>query len=225
MATINVKDATGATVTIGKFLPGRAAAADSAPQTLSTEDKAAIDLIAAAAGAPADAAAGTDTASASQISLFKRLLQKFTAQFPAALGRVAAALSMPVALSTEDKAVLDNLNTSLSGVNNKQPVLAISRTVMLNTVTATGPSSAIADTGRAPSWSFSLTGSGAIAATVLVQARNVSGGEWGTLATVNMSGTTATGDIAATVIRYMEYRVNCTAISGTSATLTATMAA
>lgn len=42
MATIDVKDASGATVSVGKYLPGRAAAADSSPAVLSTEDLAAI---------------------------------------------------------------------------------------------------------------------------------------------------------------------------------------
>jgi hypothetical protein len=102
---------------------------------------------------------------------------------------------------------------------------AVTRTVLLNAVTATGASAAQADTGRAPSFSYSLTGTGALTATVLLQARNVASGEWGTLATTTMSGTTAVGEIAATAVRYMEYRVNLTAITGTSATLTATMAA
>lgn len=45
MATIDVKDATGTTQTVGKYMPGRAAAADSAPSVLSTEDKAALDAL------------------------------------------------------------------------------------------------------------------------------------------------------------------------------------
>lgn len=50
MATIDVKDAAGATVAIEKPLaPGRAAAAASRPVALSTEDKAAIDALATGA--------------------------------------------------------------------------------------------------------------------------------------------------------------------------------
>lgn len=46
MTTMNVKDATGATVAIEKPLaPSRAAAASSRPVVLSTEDKAAVDLL------------------------------------------------------------------------------------------------------------------------------------------------------------------------------------
>lgn len=45
MATINVKDADGATVSLQQPLaPGRAAAISSRPVALSTEDKAALDL-------------------------------------------------------------------------------------------------------------------------------------------------------------------------------------
>lgn len=50
MATMNVLDSTGATVAIEKPLaPGRLAAAASRPVVLSTEDKTALDAIAAAA--------------------------------------------------------------------------------------------------------------------------------------------------------------------------------
>ena len=48
MATVDVKDAAGATVAIEKPLaPGRAAAASSKPVALSTEDKAALDAMSA----------------------------------------------------------------------------------------------------------------------------------------------------------------------------------
>lgn len=47
MATIDVKDAAGVTQTVGKYVPGRTAAADSGPVVLSTEDKAAVDAITA----------------------------------------------------------------------------------------------------------------------------------------------------------------------------------
>lgn len=58
MATIDVKDAAGATVAIEKPLaPGRAAAAASRPVALSTEDKAAIDAL--ATGAKQDTGNGT----------------------------------------------------------------------------------------------------------------------------------------------------------------------
>jgi hypothetical protein len=47
MATIDVKDAAGGTQTVAKYLPGRIAAASSAPVVLSTEDKAVVDAQAA----------------------------------------------------------------------------------------------------------------------------------------------------------------------------------
>jgi hypothetical protein len=54
-----------------------------------------------AEGAKADAAATTDTGTFSLIALFKRLLQKFTTQFPAALGGTTAANSFPVTLASD----------------------------------------------------------------------------------------------------------------------------
>lgn len=52
MATINVKDASGAVIAIEKpLVPGRTVAADSRPVALSTEDKAAIDALRYAAAA------------------------------------------------------------------------------------------------------------------------------------------------------------------------------
>lgn len=54
-----------------------------------------------AEGAKADTAATTDTGTFSLIALFKRLLQKFTTQFPAALGGTTAANSFAVALASD----------------------------------------------------------------------------------------------------------------------------
>jgi hypothetical protein len=54
-----------------------------------------------AEGAKADVAATTDTGTFSLIALFKRLLQKFTTQFPAALGGTTAANSFPVTLASD----------------------------------------------------------------------------------------------------------------------------
>lgn len=107
----------------------------------------------------------------------------------------------------------------------KLPALALTRTVLLSAVLVTGASAAQTDNGRAPTISYSLTGTGALTATVLLQARNVVAGEWATLVTTSMSGTTAVGDFAAGVIgRYMEFRVNLIDRTGTSATFTAAMA-
>ena len=138
------------------------------------------DLTNAAIGAPADAAAGTDTATASQLSLFKRLLQKFAP-------------------------------------------LALQRTTMLAAVTATGAGSAVSDGGRGPSFSANVAGTGAVTATILVEGRNTASGVFFTLATITLSGTTSASDGFASLARYMEYRANLTAVSGTGAVVTVTM--
>jgi hypothetical protein len=52
-------------------------------------------------GAKADAAAGSDAGTFTFMSLFKRLLQKFTTQFPAALGGTTAANSLAVTLASD----------------------------------------------------------------------------------------------------------------------------
>jgi hypothetical protein len=52
-------------------------------------------------GAKADAAAGSDAGTFTFMALFKRLLQKFTTQFPAALGGTTAANSFPVTLASD----------------------------------------------------------------------------------------------------------------------------
>jgi hypothetical protein len=67
-----------------------------------------------AEGAKADAAATTDTGTFSLIALFKRLLQKFTTQFPAALTG-SGNLKVSLAESTASQAVTNaNLDAALS---------------------------------------------------------------------------------------------------------------
>jgi hypothetical protein len=75
---------------------GAAAAAASTPVTLANDGVFAVNF-----GLQADAAAGTDTGSFSFVALFKRMLQKFTTQLPAALGGTIAANSFPVVLSSD----------------------------------------------------------------------------------------------------------------------------
>lgn len=83
MATIDVKDATGATVAIEKPLAaGRAAAAASRPVVLANEDLAAV-------GAVTETAPATDTASSGLNGRLQRVSQRLTsmiALLPAALG-------------------------------------------------------------------------------------------------------------------------------------------
>jgi len=84
--------------TLATNLPakGAAAAAASLPVTLANDGVFATNF-----GLQADAAAGTDTAAASFIALFKRLLQKFTSQLPAALGQSTKANSLTVAPASD----------------------------------------------------------------------------------------------------------------------------
>ncbi len=107
MTIISVKDATGAAQDIqAPLAPGRADAAASKPVVLSTEDKAAVDAVATALGAPADAAASTDTAAVGLLALVKRVLQGITTglsslaalveKLPATLGVKAATASLSV---------------------------------------------------------------------------------------------------------------------------------
>ena len=99
----------------------------------------------------------------------------------------------------------------------------LTRTTLLDAVTATGAGAAFADAGRSPSFTASVSGTGAVAATVLIEARNAVSGVWFTLATITLSGTTSAADGFVSLARYAEYRANLTARSGTGAAITVTM--
>jgi hypothetical protein len=95
-----------------------------------------------AEGAKADAAATTDTGTFSLIALFKRLLQKFTTQFPAALGGTTAANSFPVTLSTDGPFVTQTgainetapaTDTASSGLNGRLQRIAQRLTTLMAT--------------------------------------------------------------------------------------------
>lgn len=100
----------------------------------------------------------------------------------------------------------------------------LTRTALLSAVTATTSGSAVSDSGRAPSFSANVSGTGAVSATIQVQARNTASGVWLTLGTITLSGTTSAADGFASLARYMEYRAVLAAISGTGAAVTVTMA-
>lgn len=69
------------------------------------------------------------------------------------------------------------------------------------------------------------TGTGAITATVLIEGSNdATYSTWVTLATITLSGTTTTSDGYATIADWPNVRARTTAISGTSAAVTVTMA-
>lgn len=100
------------------------------------------------------------------------------------------------------------------------------RKVLLDAITATATGSAVNDIGNGnwPTFHGSLAGTGAISATIAIQARNVASGQWVTIGSLTPSGTGTAAAAFASPGRYMEYRADCTAISGTNATLSVAMA-
>lgn len=123
MGTIDVKDATGATVPIEKPLtPGRAAAASSRPVALSTEDFAALDGIETLIGTTNAALTtlagyldGLEAAIASTNALLttqagyldglETLQTAISGKLPATLGQKAMAASLAVAFSSDQSPV------------------------------------------------------------------------------------------------------------------------
>lgn len=97
------------------------------------------------------------------------------------------------------------------------------RTTLLAAATATGAGNPATDSGGAPSFSASVVGTGAVSATVVIEARNAAGGVWFTLATITLSGTASAADGFGSLVKYMEYRANLTAVSGNGAVVTVTM--
>ena len=97
------------------------------------------------------------------------------------------------------------------------------RTTLLSAVTGTGAGSAVTDQGQPPSFAANVQGTGSVTATVVIEARNAASGVWFTLATITLSGTTSAADGFGSLVRYMEYRANLTAVSGTGAAVTVTM--
>jgi hypothetical protein len=90
MATMNVKDATGATVAIEKPLaPGRAAAAASRPVALSSEDKTALDAVSSVLGAKTAAAmTETDATETPAMSVWKQISKSVQAIATGISGKV-----------------------------------------------------------------------------------------------------------------------------------------
>lgn len=103
------------------------------------------------------------------------------------------------------------------------PTAALARQALLTAVTATGAGAAAPDLGRTPSFHASITGTGAVTATVWIEARNTASGVWATLTIFSLTGTTTAALLFEAPGRYMEYRANVTAITGTGAAVTVTM--
>lgn len=94
---------------------------------------------------------------------------------------------------------------------------------ILNAVTAIGAGdgyTGLSRTGR--TYQASMTGSGAVSATVLVQVSN-DNVNWMTLGTITLSGTGSATDGFAADNSWLYTRGNVTAISGTSAAVTLCM--
>lgn len=102
MATINVKDAAGSVVAAELPLtPGRAAAANSRPVVISTEDLAVL-------GANAEAAPANDTAASGLNGRLQRIAQRLSSLIgllPTALGQATMANSLSVALASNQSAL------------------------------------------------------------------------------------------------------------------------
>ena len=137
------------------------------------------------------------------------------------LMRAADASGNPVEVASEAAQVAANV--LLASLDAKMATRAVTTTPLLSGVIATGAGSAVADSGRPPTFTGRVAGTGAVSATVAIEVRNDPAGVWVLAGTLTMSGTTSAGDGFAMAARYLQYRANVTAISGTSAAVTVTM--
>lgn len=89
------------------------------------------------------------------------------------------------------------------------------------TAVAVGPGRGAPDLGTIITMTASLTGSGAVSANVQLEGSN-DGVNWFIVGTaLSLTGTAPqTGSIVRVQFSYAQYRANCTAITGTSASLT-----
>ena len=90
---------------------------------------------------------------------------------------------------------------------------------LIDAQTTTGAGQAISQAGDAHTFQATVTGTGAVSATVLVECSN-NGVNWLTLGTCTLSGTAAATDGFATAAPWSFVRGNVTAISGTGAAVT-----
>lgn len=67
-----------------------------------------------------------------------------------------------------------------------------------------------------------IDGTGAVTATVIIEGKNT-GNTWTTIGTLTLSGTTTTSDAFTSTDRFKLHRARLTAISGTGATVSATV--
>lgn len=100
------------------------------------------------------------------------------------------------------------------------------RTVLLNAKTAAATSDAIESYEHSEDYTCqaTVTGTGAVTATVIVEGSNESAtGNFLTIATITLSGTTTASDGFVATSSWQFTRARLTAISGTGAAVTVTM--
>lgn len=117
----------------------------SAPLPVTHGDGAMVSL-----GAMADAAAASDTGTASLIALFKRLLGKF----PASIGQKTAANSLPVVLASDRSAISINSDGVVDGALVTASVTSATTVVALNMAGYNGGSFQISSVGSGNTVTF-----------------------------------------------------------------------
>jgi hypothetical protein len=110
--------------------------------------------------------------------------------------------------------------------SNSAPTSGLMVSKMLNGVLVTGASSTFGPSKAGEKvFQATVTGTGAVTATVLIQvSNNVSTLGWITLGTITLSGTTTATDGFASEASWAYYRANVTAVSGTGAAVYVTVA-
>lgn len=99
----------------------------------------------------------------------------------------------------------------------------MSTTLLLDAVTATGAGPEVNSNRPKRTVEITVTGTGAVSATVTVRARQNTADNWLILATLTATGTTSASEGVALESSWAYISANCTAISGTGATLTSRM--
>lgn len=86
-------------------------------------------------------------------------------------------------------------------------------------VTVTGPTQAELIVSPQRSYQATVTGTGAVSATVVIQVTNDNAVNWLDLGTITLSGTNSATDGFGCLVDWKFVRANVTAISGTGATV------
>lgn len=162
-------------------------------------------------GTQADAAASTDAGTFSLIALFKRLLGKFTTQFPASLGQKTSALSFAVVQASDATTPNLAVATSITVVN-------AATTNVASTAVTTIPKGVRTWIG------YGTTSAGAGSCTLTVEG-SMEGTVWKTIGTMTLTlATTITTDTNTDSFTdqssFVQYRGRTASITGTGAAVT-----